>query len=195
METPRLTVVLAITALSLYCQSSSDKGGLLPASIRNVKVRLLAAGSPLYGAGPDNKIGVVDARPPIFNFGVEFEATVKNDRQTEIQIGTEPVYSAPGDMRLETGEWTKNFFPSWLDDGKVKYDQCSVIPPGGIYILPKVPAQIYLRETDWHVPPSVTVRFRVITQCMEGSREGQRIRSEVIQTEPVEITLPPIPEK
>lgn len=174
----RIMAVLAIAALSLHGQPGDTNSDPLPASIRGVKVRVM---------GPSSATSVI--------CWVGFEATVRNDRQAEIRIGSEPVYSARADLRIDTGklagEWTMNFRASWYDIGQVKYDQCSVVPPGGTYELPKVGADIVLTKTDGHLPSSATARFHLVAQCMDG----KTIHSESILTEPVHIDVPAIPEK
>jgi hypothetical protein len=111
-----------------------------------------------------------------------------------IWIGSEPVSSAGADLRIETGkfagEWIVNVRASLYTAGEVKYDKCSVIPPGGTYELPNVAADIFLKKIDGHLPASATARFHLVADCMDG----KTIRAESILTEPVHIDVPATPE-
>ena len=170
----RIIGVMGIAAMSLHAQVPSGKRDPLPASVRNVKI---TRSNP---SGPD-----------FVMVGAAFEASVKNDRQTEIRIGSEPVYFTGADLLLETGEWQGNMDVMLLGSIDAEYDECSQVPPGGAYTLPKVHASIRVRKTGGHLPSSVTARFYLATACKEGKVQP----FEDIVTEPVRIDLSAIPEK
>jgi len=114
----RVVAVLAIAAMSLHGQPAKAP---LPASVRDVSmVRLLDFG-------------------PHVMCQVEFKAIVRNDRQTEIRIVSEPVYFGGSDLGVDTGkgagEWLRNVF-GVMQVIDAKNHQCSVVPPGGTYELP-----------------------------------------------------------
>jgi len=172
----RTIAVLAIAAMNLRGQPESAP---LPASARDATAHV-------FDAGP---------KAPYVICGVEFKATVRNDRQTEVRIGSEPVHFAGADLRIERewgGEWIRNVFGVlWSYTRVLKYDQCSVVPPGGTYELPKVGANFNPKKTDGRIPPSATVRFHLVAQCMDG----KTIRSESILTEAIHVDTSVTPEK
>jgi len=172
----RTVAVLAIAAMSLRGQDATDP---LPASARDVTARVLDLGP----------------KAPHVICYVEFKATVRNDRQTEVRIGSEPVHFAGSDLRIERewgGVWTRNLSGVlWYYTRIPKYDQCSVVPPGGTYELPKVDATVHVMKVDGRIPPSATVRFHLVAQCMDG----KTIRSESILTEAIHVDTSATPEK
>ena len=170
----RTIVVLTIGAMRLYGQPAGGKHHQLPASVRNVKI---------------TRSNLSD--PDFVMVNIAFEASVKNDRQTEIRIGSEPVYFTGADLLLETGEWQGNMDVMLLGSIDEKYDECSHVPPGGAYTLPKVLASVRVRKTGGHVPSTVTARFYLATTC----KEGKVTPLEDIVTGPVHIDLSGIPEK
>jgi hypothetical protein len=170
----RVILVLMIAAMGLDGQAAGGKRDPLPASVTNVRI---TRSNP---SGPD-----------FVMIGVAFEASVKNDRQTEIRVGSEPVYPTGADLRLETGAWQRNMDLMLLDNEDLKHDKCSRVPPGGAYTLPKVLASVRVRRTGGHLPPSVTARFYLATAC----KEGEATLFQGIATGPVEIDLSAIPEK
>jgi len=172
----RIIAVLAIIAMSLRGQDATDP---LPASARDVTARVLDLGP----------------KAPHVICYVEFKATVRNDRQTEVRIGSEPVHFAGSDLRIERewgGVWTRNLSGVlWYYTRIPKYDQCSVVPPGGTYELPKVDATVHVMKVDGRIPPSATVRFHLVAQCMDG----KTIRSESILTEAIYVDTSATPER
>jgi len=172
----RTIAVLAIAAMSLRGQDATDP---LPASARDVSmVRLL-------DYGPE---------APFMMCAVEFMAIVRNDRQTEIRIGSEPVHFVRADVRNDTGKgagaWVRNMMLDWIG-GDGKYDKCSVVPPGGTYELPKVTGSLHLKKIDGRIPPGATMRFHLAAACMDG----KTIRSESVLTEAIYVDTSATPEK
>jgi len=172
----RVVAVLAVAAMSLHGQPAKAP---LPASVWDV-----------------TRAYVLDYGPkaPFMMCAVGFKAAVRNDRQTEIRIGSEPVHFGAAELRVDTGkgggEWLRNLMLDWIG-GDGKYDQCSVVPPGGTYELPKVSASFTLKKIDGRVPPSATVRFHLGVGCMDG----KTIRSESILTEAIYVDTSATPER
>jgi len=167
---------LAAATLMLLGDSSGAGGEPLHATVRNLKVTKRLA-------GPANYV----------QFFVEFEAGVRNDRSTGIRLpSSESVCASDAALRSDTGEWTTNVqaFCIQSEEMEMKNDVCSVVPPGETHAISNAHANFVVRNTDGHLPSTVTARFSLFTYC----RDGKVTRLEGVVTEPVQIDLPANPE-
>jgi hypothetical protein len=122
-------------------------------------------------------------------FFVNFEATVRNDRSTEIRVSSEWACVPYAELRLESGDWKKALEASCISP--VRDDPCFVVQPGGTHQLSNVDASFFLEKFGGRIPSSVTARFHLITFC----KDGKAFPSEEVVTEPVKIDLPAVSEK
>ena len=176
----RAIAVLAAVVLTILSQSSGAGREPLHATVRNLKVTKRLA-------GPGDRA----------QFLVEFEAGVRNDRSMEIRLpSSESVCASGAELRSDRGEWITNIQALCIqaagDETETKNDLCSVVPPGGTHAISNVHANfVARRNTDGHLPATVTARFFLFTYC----RDGRVTRLEGVATEPVQIDLPADPER
>jgi hypothetical protein len=124
-------------------------------------------------------------------FFVDLDAAVKDSRETEVRISSESVCVDGAHARLDTGEWKTALDGICFWTTEMVDHPCSVVPPGGTYMLSNVRASLTLEESNGHSPSSVTARFHMVTTC----KEGTAIPTEYVWTEPVKVDLPAISAK
>jgi hypothetical protein len=163
----RLQAVLIMICLS---QLRGADGDLPLAAVRNVTTT------------------VIDASDPYLVLGVDFAATLRNSTRADIRVASEPLYPTLIERREETGEWKVLGIPSWYEVGTVKHRECSVVPPGGEFDLPKVRALVTLKKNEKLSHPYVVVRFRLLSVCKQGAKE--LTYDQAFVTDPVNVEVP-----
>jgi hypothetical protein len=119
---------------------------------------------------------------------VRFDAVVRYQTKVDLHIGTNPVVVTLIERLRGPQDWEARGNFHFDDIGQVKYGACSSGPPreGETLVLPNIDADVLVRRTDENAHSHVVVRFHLRAAC----KEGDKIFTQPLVTEPVDLKLP-----
>jgi hypothetical protein len=137
--------------------------------------------------------------PDVAAFNLKFDVRLANGSGESVNIpraetgdgGTTRVAVLGVQAKQRDGTWAKVVQSSWYDTGSIKYEPCTLLPPGGAAEFANVPGGLLLLKSQLAgLGNKPTVRFHLMSLCRQP--DG-KVVTNTVTTGAFDLRLPSLP--
>jgi hypothetical protein len=123
-------------------------------------------------------------------YRISFVLRVTNAGVTNVSISLAPAFITGIQLRDKDGSWSWLNQSSWYDDGSVRYDPCSPLPPREVAYSTVLNTQLLTSNNKIRLSGAKQsmIRFQLETLCRNP--DGKALTTHVLRTEPLLLALP-----